>query len=101
MRVEDDGRGIPVERLTQKAVALGRVDAETVARMGTQQKIALIFEDGVSSADVATDISGRGVGMSAVRSAVLSQGGYIDVQTGPSGTCFLLTVPKPGDRAAA
>ena len=101
VRVEDDGRGIPVERLTQKAVALGRFDAESVARMGTQQKITLIFEDGVSSADVATDISGRGVGMSAVRSAVLSQGGYIDVQTGPSGTCFLLTVPKPGDRAAA
>ncbi|MEQ9073769.1 MAG: ATP-binding protein [Sandaracinaceae bacterium] len=101
IRVEDDGRGIPVDRLTAKAVKLGRVDAETVAKMDRQQKIALIFEDGVSSADVATDISGRGVGMSAVRAAVRASGGFIDVQTSPRGTCFVLSVPKPSERVAA
>ncbi len=96
VQVQDDGRGIPLDRLAARAVALGIESEDSIAGMDEGDKVALIFRDGLSSVEVSTDISGRGVGMSAVQAAVREQGGRVLVQTRDGGgTTMTLIVPKP------
>ena len=99
--VEDDGRGIDVEALTRKAVASNRTTAEEVADLDERDKVRLLFLDGISSRDQVTDISGRGVGSSAVLTEVRRAGGHVEVETTRGrGTTFHLVVPKPDVLAA-
>ena len=63
--IEDDGRGISTDRLVEKAVSAGLFSADEAAALSHEEKLQLIFHDGLSSSDAATDLSGRGVGMSA------------------------------------
>lgn len=94
--VEDDGRGINVGVLAKRAQEKGLLRPEEVEKLSPAEKLRLIFLDGLSSAEVTTNISGRGVGMSAVQSAVQQAGGTISVQsTSGQGTRFVLRVPKP------
>lgn len=98
VRCSDDGRGIDVDVLTRRALDLGLTTKEAVAKMDDHAKHQLIFIDGLSSAPVTTSISGRGVGMSAVRSAVESVGGTITIESQPgAGTTFLIVIPKSDD----
>lgn len=93
--VEDDGGGIPIERLCRRALAQGILREEQLAKMSNEQKLALIFEDGLSSAEEATEISGRGMGMSAVQKAVSHQGGQISIQSAPAqGTRVVIECPS-------
>lgn len=87
--VRDDGRGIDEEALTATALARGyRVDDGV-------RGVELAFLDGVSTAREVTDISGRGVGMSAVRAAVRRLGGQLDVASARGrGTAIALSIPK-------
>ncbi|MEG1769160.1 MAG: ATP-binding protein, partial [Comamonas sp.] len=74
----DDGRGLDLNAIRAKALEKQLVDADAVV---SQAEIAqYIFLPGFSTAQQVTDISGRGVGMDAVRSLVQSQGGHIDIQ---------------------
>ncbi|MBS7779269.1 ATP-binding protein [Acidovorax sp. CCYZU-2555] len=74
----DDGRGLDLNAIRAKALEKQLVDADAVV---SQAEIAqYIFLPGFSTAQQVTDISGRGVGMDAVRSLVQSQGGRIDIQ---------------------
>jgi len=92
--VADDGAGIDTDALTTKAVAAGSLTAEAAADLDHAQRCHLVFEHGLSRADVATDISGRGVGMSAVREAVAAADGTITVESTPGkGTTFTLHIP--------
>ncbi len=92
----DDGRGIDVDVLGRRAVEIGALPAATLAAMTFEDKLGLVFVDGLSSAPVTTSISGRGIGMSAVRAAVRKAGGEISIASGGGkGTAFVIRIPKP------
>jgi two-component system chemotaxis sensor kinase CheA len=92
--IMDDGRGIDVERLAAKAIASGTHTAEQVAAMSREEKIELIYEAGLSTAEAVTSISGRGVGMDVVRANIEKFGGTLEIESLPGeGTRFLICVP--------
>jgi HAMP domain-containing protein/signal transduction histidine kinase len=86
--VGDDGAGIDWDRLRAKAESLGLPSDSRGALE------AALFTDGVSTRDQVTELSGRGVGLAAVRAGVLAAGGTIEVRTVPGhGTTFRFLVP--------
>jgi two-component system chemotaxis sensor kinase CheA len=102
LRCTDDGRGIDTDVLGRRAVELGFVKGEAAATMDERAKLELIFIEGLSSAAVTTSISGRGVGMSAVRAAIGKVGGRIDVASvRGQGTTFTLAIPKQEDSTSS
>jgi predicted ATPase/GAF domain-containing protein/HPt (histidine-containing phosphotransfer) domain-containing protein/two-component sensor histidine kinase len=98
LTVSDDGRGIDEERLVERAIERGVCTREEALGMGRDEKLRLVFEDGLSTAAEVSDISGRGVGLAAVRDAVRRVGGRIEIESVPGvGTTFQITIPKPID----
>jgi two-component system chemotaxis sensor kinase CheA len=94
IEVSDDGRGIDPERIRQKAHAKGLVDEAQLARMSDQEAVNLVFLPGFSTADAVSDLSGRGVGMDAVRSAVENLNGSVRLTSVPGqGTRLQLALP--------
>jgi chemosensory pili system protein ChpA (sensor histidine kinase/response regulator) len=94
VEVEDDGRGIDADRLRASAVRGGFLDEASAALLGEREGLDLIFLPGLSTAEVATSVAGRGVGMDVVRTNVLRLGGEIDVETEIGvGTRFTLKLP--------
>ncbi|NPV87567.1 MAG: chemotaxis protein CheA [Anaerolineae bacterium] len=94
LTVEDDGRGIDVERVKAAAVQKGLITEAEAASMGTSEAINLIFMSGFSTAKVVSDISGRGVGLDIVRNNIQRLNGNISVETWPGrGTRFQITLP--------
>ena len=92
--IMDDGRGIDGDRLAAKAIASGTHTAEQVAAMSREEKIELVYEAGLSTADSVTSISGRGVGMDVVRANIEKFGGTLEIESLPGeGTRFLICVP--------
>ena len=92
--ITDDGKGVACDRLAAKAVAAGLYSEAEMARMTERQKLLLMFEPGLSTADAVSSVSGRGVGMDVVRSNIEKIGGSIDVSTKPGeGTSFHLQLP--------
>jgi len=92
--VMDDGRGIDCDRLAEKAVAAGIHTAEEIVAMSRQERIELIFEPGLSTAEAISAISGRGVGMDVVRTNIEKFGGTLEIESTPGeGTRFLICVP--------
>ncbi len=83
--VRDDGRGIDPERVARKACERGLISAADVASVDQARAAELLFTAGFSTSDTATDISGRGVGMDAVRSAIRGLGGEATLQSQPGG----------------
>lgn len=77
--ITDDGLGIDTDRLVERAVASGIMTAEKCAAMSEEDRIGLIFQPGVSTAEAVTSVSGRGVGMDVVRANIESLGGHIEV----------------------
>jgi len=93
--VADDGRGIAVERVAERALALEVVSRGELARMTDAEKLRLIFVGGLSTAAEVSETSGRGVGMDAVEAAVTELGGTIDVHsTRGFGTRFEIAIPR-------
>jgi two-component system chemotaxis sensor kinase CheA len=102
IRVRDDGRGIDAERLVERAIARGRVTAEGAAALTYDDKVALVFVDGLSSAEQTTEISGRGVGMSAVRQAVQQVAGVMTLESrAGQGTEAVIDIPMRRRSVAA
>jgi signal transduction histidine kinase len=94
--VRDDGRGIDGDKVAAKAVGMGLLKESDVKAMSAQAKVELIFMNGLSTADAISDVSGRGVGMTAVYDCVRRAGGELRVKTAVGqGTTFELAVPKP------
>jgi two-component system chemotaxis sensor kinase CheA len=94
VEVEDDGRGIDPARIRRSAVERGLVTAEGAAALTDAEAIDLIFAPGFSTASTVSDISGRGVGMDAVRAAVQQLGGRVGVTSRPGrGTTICFTLP--------
>lgn len=90
--VTDDGRGIGRDRLLAKAKSRGLVGQDE--KLAPEEIDQLIFAAGLSTAEVISDVSGRGVGMDVVRRNVESLGGRINVDSEPGRGCkFTLALP--------
>lgn len=90
---KDDGRGIPLDKVRQRAQYLG-LDREAIANASDEEVLTLIFEPGFSTADEVTSLSGRGVGMDVVRTNLRQVRGDIKVETKAGvGTTFTISVP--------
>ena len=88
----DDGAGLDTEKIRAKALAKGLITADDA--LTAAQIHQLVFKAGFSTADVVTDISGRGVGMDVVRRTVEGLRGRVEIQTTPGrGTTFLIRLP--------
>ena len=94
LAIADDGGGIDVARVLQKAVGAGLVDAGTAAAMGKTEALRLLFAPGFSTRKQVSETSGRGVGLDVVANAVARVGGEVFVETAPRhGTTFTVEVP--------
>ncbi|MGE3247558.1 MAG: chemotaxis protein CheA, partial [Beijerinckiaceae bacterium] len=94
IKIHDDGRGIDVARVREKAAALGLTDEAQLASMSNDEVCRFIFAPGFSTARKVTHVSGRGFGMDVVRENIESIGGTVSLTTvyGQS-TTFTLKVP--------
>jgi chemotaxis protein histidine kinase CheA len=94
IEVGDDGRGIDLERVLERAIATNLVDAAVAATLSNEQIAHFIFSPGFSTAERVTDTSGRGVGMDVALVNVTKLGGSIDIHTQPGrGTTFRIDIP--------
>jgi two-component system chemotaxis sensor kinase CheA len=94
VEIADDGRGMDPRRLREAAVARGAVRPEQAAALSDREALMLACLPGVSTAEVVTDVSGRGVGMDAVKKVVEAVGGTLEIDSTPGlGTRFLLRLP--------
>jgi len=92
--VEDDGNGINPDALKQKVVSKGLLSQAEVDKMDNNEAVRLVFLPGFSTAEVVTDVSGRGVGMDAVKNKIESLGGMVDVETKVNeGSRFKIRLP--------
>jgi two-component system, chemotaxis family, sensor kinase CheA len=81
IEVSDDGKGIDPRRVKAKALQTGLISAERAEQMSDQDAANLVFAAGFSTNEEVSDLSGRGVGMDVVRSAVLKAGGDVSLRT--------------------
>lgn len=81
VEVADDGAGIDPAQVLAKALEKGIVDPDRAGAMGEREILSLIFAPGFSTSATVSDLSGRGVGMDAVRSAVEQAGGRVEVES--------------------
>jgi two-component system chemotaxis sensor kinase CheA len=94
IEVEDDGRGIDLAGLTDKAIALGKLSRSEAQELSRDEALALIFLPGLSTREQADDVSGRGVGMDIVKTNISKLGGVIDVHSETGiGTKMTITLP--------
>jgi two-component system chemotaxis sensor kinase CheA len=82
--VRDDGRGVNPDAVAKKAVARGLITPEQAETIDAARAIELLFAPGFSTAETTSDISGRGVGMDAVRTKIRELGGEV-VMTSETG----------------
>jgi two-component system chemotaxis sensor kinase CheA len=94
IEVEDDGKGIDPEKMREVAVRKGIITPEEARQLDERESMELIFAPGFSSAEVVTDISGRGVGMDVVRTNIKTLKGSINISSEVGkGTKFTLSLP--------
>lgn len=94
VEIADDGRGIDTDRVIAKLVASGTRSEADLLRLSERAKLDLIFEPGLTTKDVVTSISGRGVGMDVVRANIEQIGGRIDLSSRPGkGLTIAIHVP--------
>jgi two-component system chemotaxis sensor kinase CheA len=94
VEISDDGRGIDTQKIRAKAIELGMTTADEAARFSEAETLDLIFRPGFSTAEVVTEVSGRGVGMDVVQSVLSRLKATIHVETHMGqGTTFRLKLP--------
>ncbi len=94
VEISDDGRGIDVQKIRAKALDLKLISSEEAARLSEGETLELIFRPGFSTAEVVTEVSGRGVGMDVVQSVLQRLKATIHIDTRPGqGTTFRLKLP--------
>jgi len=92
IEVIDDGRGIDAEKIRKKAIEKGLIEADTAIE--NREIINLVFSPGFSTKEVASEISGRGVGLDVVKEKISMLGGFTEISTQrDAGTTFTLTLP--------
>ncbi|MBI5741937.1 MAG: chemotaxis protein CheA [Nitrospirae bacterium] len=94
IEITDDGRGLDIDRLKKKAIDKGLLTEEEARKMSDEDAMNIIFLPGFSTKDVATELSGRGVGMDVVKTNISLLNGYVEVSTEKdAGTTFRLVIP--------
>jgi two-component system chemotaxis sensor kinase CheA len=94
IEISDDGRGLPVDKLKQKAIANGLASEAELETLSDKQIQQYIFKAGFSTAEQVTSVSGRGVGMDVVRTNIEKIGGTIELSSVEGkGTKFLIKIP--------
>lgn len=94
IKVIDDGKGIDPEMIKEKAVSKGFISREKVKELSRQEAFNLIFHPGFSTAEVVTNVSGRGVGMDVVKTNVAKLRGSISIESEVGkGTTMILRLP--------
>jgi two-component system chemotaxis sensor kinase CheA len=94
IEIADDGAGLDLDRLKQKARERGLVTEEQAARMSEREVTNLVFLPGFSTAQQVTNISGRGVGMDVVKTNIEKIGGTVDVHSNTGqGTTLKIKIP--------
>ncbi len=92
--IRDDGAGIDLDRLRERAVAAGILVADLAEDLSPEQLASLVFQPGISTAESISELSGRGVGMDAVRATIESLGGQVEISTQRGrGTTTAMVVP--------
>lgn len=92
IEVEDDGNGIDVEKVKNKALQKGLIS--DISSMSEREAIDLLFLPGFSTADKVSEVSGRGVGMDVVKNNIAAISGMVDIETRKGeGSRFIITLP--------
>jgi two-component system, chemotaxis family, sensor kinase CheA len=94
LEISDDGKGIDIKKLKQRAQQLGAIDSDRLETMSEHEAIELMFLPGFSTKEEVTRLSGRGVGLDVVRQNLEAINGTIDVKSQiDRGTTFQLKIP--------
>ena len=94
VKIMDDGKGIDVQAVGEKAVRQGLLTEEELAEKTEEEIINFIFLPGFSTAKKVSDVSGRGVGMDVVRTKIKSLGGTVQISSVfGQGTTITITLP--------
>lgn len=94
IEVEDDGAGINVDKVLKKAIENGVVSPSEAERLTEEQIFQLIFASGFSTAEVVSDVSGRGVGLDVVKTKIEALGGTVFVESERGkGSRFIIQLP--------
>ncbi len=92
--VRDDGRGIDLDSVRRRAIEAGLLHADLAADLPPEEVVSFVFHPGLSTAHSVSEVSGRGVGMDAVKATVESLGGGVELRTERGrGTTTTLHVP--------
>jgi len=94
IEVSDDGAGIRVHKIRQKAIERGLITADRAALLGERELLQLLFLPGFSTAAAVTNVSGRGVGLDVVRTNVEKIGGKVEIDSrAGKGTTLRMRIP--------
>lgn len=94
IEVRDDGRGIDLEKVKNKALEKGTITEEQAETMTENDILGLLFRPSFSTAEKITDVSGRGVGLDVVKSKIEGLGGEIECKTAlGEGSTFTIRLP--------
>ena len=94
IEIGDDGRGLDIDKIKQKALATGVASESDLAAMSEQQIQQFIFKAGFSTAAKVTSVSGRGVGMDVVRTNIEKIGGTVEMKSQRGkGSTFVIKIP--------
>ncbi len=94
IEVEDDGKGIDLEKVKKKAVDKGLLKHVEALELDEKSAVELLFKPGFSTAEKVSDISGRGVGLDVVKTKIESLNGVVEVETTiGKGSKFIIRLP--------
>jgi chemotaxis protein histidine kinase CheA len=94
IEISDDGAGLNQDAIRNKAVQKGLISADQAGRMSDREIVNLVFLPGFSTAEVVTNVSGRGVGMDVVKTHIEKIGGTVDLQSKPGqGVMVRMKIP--------
>lgn len=94
IEVGDDGKGIDVEKIKEKALQNGLLDESKQTNLKQSELLSFLFEPGFSTKGQVTGVSGRGVGLDVVKTKIESLGGNIEIKTAKNvGTTFTIKLP--------
>jgi two-component system chemotaxis sensor kinase CheA len=92
--IADDGAGVDVGKVRSAALKIGVVSQEEAEKLSEVEILPLIFQSGISTSPIITDLSGRGLGLAIVREKVERLGGVVAVETQPDiGATFRMVLP--------
>lgn len=92
--ISDDGSGIDPDKVLAAALKSGAITEDAARELGNDDITSMIFQSGISTSPIVTDLSGRGIGLAIVREKIERLGGAVSLENRPGqGTTFHITLP--------